>query len=223
MRAPDRARSRGRGHFLPLLRGPQHLHAHHVRPEHLGDRHRAVLVLERLQDRDNHSRNCACSAVKRVRKFGTLLVVLLLESDVQAPRLVIGAIAARRDLAPLLHAGHPRLHVVLPVRRRPELLRRHVQHPEAKPQLGVQVLFELPDRLQHRVGLLRVAPRHSEELNLAELVQAVDAPALRAGRSSLCPEGVAEGAQPLGQLLGGDEGLVHEDACQRDLGRAGQV
>src|SRR3954470_21100873 len=70
----------------------------HVGPQRLRHGHRAVLVLIVLQDRDQGAADREARAVQRMHE-ARALALLGAEARVHAPRLVLAAVRAARDLA----------------------------------------------------------------------------------------------------------------------------
>src|SRR5512147_295373 len=82
----------------------------HIRTEHLGDDHRAVGLLEVLEDRHHGPAHRHPGAVQGVAEPGLPLVVAVAHPD--APRLEVLAVRHRADLAEGALAGEPDLDVV---------------------------------------------------------------------------------------------------------------
>src|SRR5690606_33335682 len=108
-----------------------------------------------------------------------------LGADSQAPRLVVGAVAGARHLAVLAAAGHPGLDVVLAIRRSPEIARGDIEHAIGEPEPLKDLLLDGEEPRMHGLADLEVAEREREQLDLRELVHAVEATRLLAGRAGL--------------------------------------
>src|SRR6185369_11976043 len=99
-----------------LLRTGDALLPAHVGPQHLGDGHRAILVLVVLQHRDQGAADGEARAVERVHEarspLSTIWALAGPEARVHAARLVVAAVGAARDLAIAALARQPDLDVV---------------------------------------------------------------------------------------------------------------
>src|SRR3954470_25001842 len=94
-----RVRERSGSFTLPasLGRAGNRREAVHVGPQRLGDGHRAILVLVVLQHGDQGPADGKAGTVQGVHEAGAL-ALLWPEAGIHAPRLVLAAVGAARDL-----------------------------------------------------------------------------------------------------------------------------
>src|SRR5439155_20618822 len=153
-----------------------------VVPVRHGNRDRAVLLLEVLQDREHRARRHRGAVQGR----DVLEPTLAPHADVEPPRLVVRRVRRRRELAVPLLSREPALDVELLGRRGAEVPRGDVDDPVWDAEIADQLLL---DREQPVVLLARVLPEgEREHLRLVELVHAEHAACVLAGRARLAPE-----------------------------------
>jgi hypothetical protein len=161
----------------------------------------------------------------------------ILESDLGAPGLKIPEVRARADLQPFAAAGRPQLEVELDHGGERQVAGAHLDHAVgqlegAQHRLGVG---EQPPKLVHGV----LGPHELDQLDLVELVAALDAASVAAGGHLLAAEAGGEGHVLDGQggavqdlfavkigdrhLGGGDEPEVLADVAIEVVAELGQV
>ena len=188
-----------------------------------GEARRGVRLEEReLQTRDRGGRRIERVGVRVLAALGVAVL------DREPPRLVVRAVGRRAYFAPRSAARHPRLDVVLAVRTRAELLRRHVQHAIQQAQALDHVLLDLTQRLEHPIALVR--RRHSKELDFRELVDAVESARIRTTSARFRAKRMAQGREadrqrhvPHVARAGGTARIVRvlrDEGRQWDLSRA---
>src|SRR6185437_11451828 len=191
----------------------------HVGTQRLGNRHRAVLVLVVLQDRDQRAADREARAVQRVHEarapLPAIRALLGPITRIHAARLVIAAVGAARDLAVASLPRQPDLDV--------EGLARGRAHVAAAQDDGairyLQPFQHLLGARGHALvlggGLLRRGDR--DQLDLGELVHADHAARVLAGRTRLGAEARREGGVAQRQHLLVQHRVVGE-VGQRQLG-----
>src|SRR5262249_36342836 len=186
------------------------------------DRDRAVGLLVVLEQRDEAARARDRGAVQRGDELGAF-AVLAAEADPQRARLVVGAVRGARPLAVLARGAatrHPRLEVELAPGGRAEVARRDLDHAVGDLERLEDLLLDAEQLDVHRLGLLRARDR--KELDLRELVHAVEAAALLARGAGLGAEAVRDARHAHGQRRD-VEHLVVVEAAESDLRGADQV
>ena len=116
-------------------------------------------------------------------------------------RLEVGAVRGARHLAPvaaLAATRQPGLDVELAIGGRAEIAGRDVDHAVRDLELLPDALLDAQQLRVHRLGVLRA--REREHLDLRELVHAVEALALAAGRARLGAVAVRDAGEPDRQL-----------------------
>src|SRR4051812_46183108 len=134
--------------------------------EGIRDGNRSVRLLEVLEHCDHRARRHG-GAVQRVH---VLPLAVSPEPDVEAPRLEVGRVRRRRDLAVTPLAGEPRFDVVLLRRRCTEIARGDIEDAVGDAKLLHELLFDGKQPLMLIPRLLRLA--EDEHLDLVELVHA---------------------------------------------------
>src|SRR6185312_21974 len=184
----------------------------HVGPQRLRDRHRAVLVLVVLQDRDQRAADREARAVQRVHEarapLPTIRALLGPVTRIHAPQLVVAAVGAARDLAIAALARQPDLDVI-------GLARGRAHVAAAQDDGAVRDLQSLQNLLGPRGhalvlggGLLGRGDGH--HLDLGELVRADHAACVLAGRACFRAEAGREGGVAQRQHLLVEHRLVGE-------------
>ena len=126
-------------------------------------------------------------AVERVHEARPLVGPV---AAVQAPRLEVGAVRARGDLAVALLAGHPGLEVVLLGGRSAQVAGGDVDHAVGDAQAGEDVL--LGARMSSCSAERLLGQAELEHLELVELVHTQDAARVLAGGAGFAAEAGAE-------------------------------
>src|SRR5580693_1490503 len=140
-----------------------------VRGELRRQRHGAVLALPVLQQRDDSATHRYRGPVESVQNLHALLAA---QPNVQAPRLVVGRVRARRQLAIAPLARQPRLAVVLLRRRVTEVADGDVDYAIGQLERGEDLLLDREDALVLFARALGLD--EAEHLHLVELVHTED-------------------------------------------------
>src|ERR1700678_2260804 len=145
--------------------------------------HASVAALAVLEHGDDRAPDRDRRAVQRVQRARALV---LARADVQTPRLVVGGVRARGQLAIALLAGNPRLAVVLLGGRVAEIADGDVDDAVRQLELLEDLLLQREDPLVLDLGVL--GGDEAEHLDLVELVYAEDATRVLACGPGLAPE-----------------------------------
>src|SRR5262245_14996100 len=186
------------------------------------DHDRSVRALVVLEQGDRRARGRDRRPVQRVHEL-VALRVRAPEADAQAARLVVGAVRGARYLAvapALAAARHPGLEVELPPRGSPEVAGRDLDHAVGDLERLEDPLLDREQLGVHRLRVLGASER--EELDLRELVHAVEPPALAARRARLGAEAVRDPGHAHGELRLLED-PIRVVAAERDLRGPDQV
>ena len=148
-----------------------------------------------------------------MRKLGPAGLVTI--TEVQAVGLVRLEVGDGRDLQPALLRGGPELEIVGDGGGEGQVPAAQAQDPVLQSELVHQRLHVGDHIVQGLVGILRLL--HAHDLDLVELVQAVQAADILAVRTGLAAEARRVGRQALRNLVGGED-HVTEDVGHGDLG-----
>src|SRR6266568_7501427 len=190
----------------------------HERAQDLRHGDGSVRLLVVLQDRDDPAGRRHRTRVERVGN--EFVPTDLPRADVQAPRLVVRAVAATDDLAVLLLPRKPRLDVVLLRGDRADVPRADVDDAVWNLQGAIDRLAVRSELLVPRPTVLR--PGEDELLDLVELVHPEEALRVDAVPADLPAELRRDARQP-DREAGVVDHLVHEHRAHRMFRRRDQV
>src|SRR5437773_888548 len=196
-----------------VLRG-DHVGAH-VGAQHLGQADAPVGALVGLEHGDQHTREREARAVERVHQLGARARRGAV-ADARTARLEVAEVRARAHLEPLARARRPHLDVVLHGSDEGEVAGAHLHDAVREAEPAAHVLGVVEQTRQLCVRGLR--PHELHQLDLVELVPALDAAHVAPRRHLLAPEagrvGHVADRQPL-RL----QHLVAVEVGDRHLGR----
>src|SRR5436305_5770754 len=160
------------------------------RPQRFGDDNGAVRFLAILQNGKDRSRDRHRGAVERVDEARALLTGSLVP-DVEPACLEVGAVRCARDFAELAFlatAWHPGFQVIFPISRPAEVAGAGVDDLIRQAEALEDRLLDAQQLLVDRLALVRGA--EGEHFDLGELVNAIKAARVSAGRAGLGAETV---------------------------------
>src|SRR5213594_4161414 len=129
------------------------VHTSQVRSQDLGDQHRAIPLLEGLQDRHQRSAHRKAGPIQRVHEVGFAMLTTI--ANISTSRLERFTVTAGRNLAKRALRGYPDFQVVAFGRREPHIPGAQRDHAIRQPQPLQHRLSRFSQPLELLIRLFR--------------------------------------------------------------------